>query len=760
MIIALIVTKGDMKLKANIHNTLFFYIFLTFLFCTGYHFAQQDNEARINELLSRMTLDEKIGQLVQAVGISNEKEELIRNSKVGSVLIGTRSGPEEANRIQKIAVEQTRLGIPLLVANDVIHGYKTIFPVPLAEASSWNPGLIKKACEIAAFEAASEGTNWTYAPMVDITRDPRWGRITEGSGECPYLGSIIASARVEGFQGTDLKDKTSIAACSKHYVAYGGAEGGRDYNTVDISERTLREVYLPPFYSSVKSNVASIMTAFNDLNGIPASANYFTLTEILRNEWNWDGVVISDYNSIGELVKHRFAKDKEEAALKGFTAGVDIDMVGDTIDGDVYSPHLKNLVEQGKIPVEQINKSVQNILRIKYKLGLFDNPYTEIEFYKKNNLRKAYKDSIALQLAKESIVLLKNKDNLLPLSKDVKKVALIGPLANNNKDLLGSWSAAGNPDDIVTVLQGLKNLLGDNIQIKFAKGCGIHDDDVSGFDEAIRIAKESDVVIFAAGESREMSGEAASRTNLNIPGVQEELIKRIHETGIPVVIVLMNGRPLTINWLDENIPAIVEAWFLGTQAGNAIAQVLFGDYNPSGKLPVTFPRSTGQIPIYYYQKSTGRPIIEEKKYTSKYLDSPNTPLYPFGYGLSYTTFTYKNISLDKTTIVNQNPGSSGQIFTTVSVELTNSGNFEGEEVVQLYIQDEVASVTRPVKELKGFQKIKLNPGESKTVSFNITHDMLSFLDENLIPVVEPGKFKVWIGGNSVNLISTSFEVTE
>ena len=755
------VKQNRMKSKTFIPYTIYLYSFLLFFSPTSFLSAQENYEAEIEELLSKMTLDEKVAQLVQVVGMNEEKEKLIRDSKVGSVLIGIRMGPEEANRIQKVAVEKTRLGIPLLFANDIIHGYHTTFPIPLAEASSWNPELVKLACEIAAFEAASEGTHWTYAPMVDICRDPRWGRITEGSGEDPYLGSVMSSARVNGFQGNDLKDKTKIAACSKHYVAYGGAEGGRDYNTADISERTLREVYLPPFHATVNTGAASIMSAFNDLNGIPVSGNYFTLTEILRNEWKWDGVVISDYNSVGELIKHRFAEDKKEAALKGFTAGVDIDMVGDTIDGDVYSPYLKNLVNDGLISIEQINKSVRNVLRMKFKLGLFDNPYTDIEFYQNNNLGKSYKDSIALQIAIESIVLLKNvghpglggKNNILPLTKSINSIALIGPLADNQEDLLGSWAAAGKPENVVTVLQGLKNLLRDNVEINYAKGCDINDTDTSGFKEAVRIADESDVIILVVGEEREMTGEAASRTDLNIPGVQEELVKRIHALGKPVVVVLMNGRPLTINWISENIPAIVEAWFLGDQTGNAVARVLFGDYNPSGKLPITFPRSTGQIPVYYYQKHTGRPFDAEDKYTSKYLDSPNTPLYPFGYGLSYTTFNYKNIKADKTRI-NKND------FVTVSVDVTNTGELQGEEVVQLYIQDEFASVTRPVKELKGFQKIYLEPGEIKTVKFRITSDMLSFLNKDLKPVIEPGKFNVMIGGNSIDLISTTFEITE
>ncbi len=711
-----------------------------------------DEEQKIEELLLKMTLDEKVGQLVQSVGMNDEKEDLIRSGSVGSVLIGLR-GAEYSNSLQKIAVEESRLGIPLLFANDIIHGYHTIFPIPLGEASSWNPELVKEASSIAAFESASEGTHWTYAPMVDITRDPRWGRIMEGTGEDPFLGKIMAMAKILGFQGDDLKDKTKIAACSKHYVAYGGAEGGRDYNTVDISERTLREVYLPPFHSSTAIGVASIMSAFNDINGIPASANHFTLTEILRDEWNWDGVVISDYNSIGEIIKHRYAVDKSDAALKGFTAGVDIDMVGDTVTGNVYSPHLKNLVQQGLISEEQINKSVRNVLRMKFRLGLFDEPYTDIEYFQKNNLSQNYKDSIALKLAKESIVLLRNENGLLPLNNNIKSIALIGPLADNSEDILGGWAGGGKPENTQTILDAFRKRHGNNLQINYARGCDFTGTDSSGFDEAIYAANNSEVVILFIGEDRNMSGEAASKTDLDLPGIQEELIKRIHQTGKPIVVVLMNGRPLTINWISENIPAVIEAWYPGSQTGNAITEILFGDYNPSGKLPITFPRNTGQIPVYYYQKSTGRPLVEEDKFTSKYLDSPNTPLYPFGYGLSYTTFEYKNISLDKTII-------SKTDVVNVSFDLTNTGKYYGQEVVQLYIRDEVASITRPVMQLIAFYKFGLNPGETKKVKIGIAPEVLSFLDKDMNKVIEPGKFTVFAGGNSVDLISTSFEVID
>jgi beta-glucosidase len=515
----------------------------------------------------------------------------------------------------------------------------------------------------------------------------------------------------------------------------------------------LREVYLPPFHSAVQNNVASIMSSFNDLNGIPGSANYFTLTEILRNEWNWDGVVVSDWNAIGELVYHGFAKNKEEAAFLGFNAGVTIDMVGDTIDGNVYLPNLKNLVERGRIPIEKIDEAVRYVLQMKFKLGLFENPYVDVKFFEENGIKESFKDSVALQLANESIVLLKNENNLLPLNKNIKSVALIGPLADNQEDLLASWAAFGEEENVVTVLQGLKSFLDNDTEINYAEGCKINDDDTSGYKEAVESAIASDMIVLVVGEERGMSGEAASKTDLNLPLVQENLIKRIYATGKPVIIVLMNGRPLTINWISENVTAIIETWFLGDQTGNAIAEVLFGDYNPSGKLPVTFPRCTGQIPIYYYQKSTGRPFDEEDMFTSKYLDSPNTPLYPFGFGLSYTSFGYENIKVDKA-IINKNDSLN------VSVDVTNTGKFEGDEVVQLYFQDVVASVTRPVKELKGFQKINLKSGETRTIAFKVTPDMLSFLDKDLERIVEPGVFNVMIGGNSVDLISTSIEVIE
>ena len=712
-------------------------------------FTNKSIERKADSLILKMTLKEKVGQLVQIVGTPAYLENLIKEGRVGSILIGT-GMPGEVNRLQKLAMK-SGLKIPLLFAHDVIHGYYTIFPIPLGETASWNPEVGKQDAHLAAMEAASQGTNWTFAPMVDIARDPRWGRITEGSGEDPFLGSVMAAARVEGFQGNKLNDPFSIAACAKHFVAYGAAQAGREYNTVDISERTLREIYLPPFKSAVDAGVASIMSAFNDLNGIPASANYHTLTEILKKKWGFEGLVISDFNAIGELITHGIAKDKYDAAKEAFLAGVDVDMVGNAVTDDVYLPNLEKLVKDSIINIDKINESVKRVLRVKLKLGLFEHPYVDTIFYKNHLISREEREKIVRKSADESIVLLKNTNHILPLKKNVGKITLIGPLADDKIDPLGSWSAAGNPDNVITVLKGISEKVSPNTKISYVKGCNINDSDETGFGNAVKAAKNSDIVILVVGESRDMSGEAGSRVNLDLPGVQEKLVEKISETGKPVVVILMNGRPLTIDWIAENIPAVIEAWFLGDQSGNAIADVLFGDYNPSGKLPVTFPRSVGQITIFYNHMNTGRPAKPNDRFTSKYLDSPVTPLYPFGYGLSYTTFNYKNIKLDKS-------GISKNDSLTVSIDVTNSGDIKGEEVVQLYLHDRVRSVTPPVKELKGFQKVLLNPGETRIIKFNITPGMLSFLDKNLNPVIEPGIFDVMIGGNSMDLLSTSFEV--
>jgi len=698
--------------------------------------STQPIEKRIEDLLGKMTLEEKVGQMCQYSGLPERYEETIRDGKVGSFLNVT--GVKNVNKVQKIAVEESRLGIPLIFGLDVLHGYITIFPIPLALASSWDPNLVKKVASISAAEAASEGIHWTFAPMVDIARDPRWGRIAEGAGEDPFLGSVMARAWVEGFQGENLADSSSIVACPKHYVAYGGAEGGRDYNTVDLSERTLREVYLPPFKSAiVDAQAGTIMSAFNDLNGIPASANPYTLNKVLREEWGFQGFVVSDWNAIGELMNHGIAGTPEEAAKEAVTAGVDMDMVG-----DIYRKALIRLVKEKRIPERLIDESVRRILRIKFTLGLFERPYVDPDLSRKIILSGENVEA-AREAACKSIVLLKNEENLLPLEKDIESIAVIGPLADDKTDPLGPWSCLGKPEDVVTVLEGIKNKVSGSTKILYAKGCGIEDSSKEGFKEAVKIASESKVAIVVVGESKDMSGEAASRSSLDLPGVQEELVKAVYDTGVPIVEVLMNGRPLSISWSAEHIPATLETWFLGIQAGNAIADVIFGDYNPGGKLPVSFPRTVGQVPIYYNHKNTGRPPSAQR-FTSKYIDIPVSPLFPFGHGLSYTRFEYENLRIEPSRI--RVDGG-----TEISVDVRNIGERTGDEVVQLYLRDVVASVTRPVKELKGFKRITLKLGEKRTVKFTIDSKHLSFLNREMKRVVEPGIFQIMVGSSSEDI---------
>ncbi|MEM1989026.1 MAG: glycoside hydrolase family 3 N-terminal domain-containing protein, partial [Candidatus Bathyarchaeia archaeon] len=678
---------------------------------------------RVEDLLSRMTIEEKIGQMCQYSGVTSKIEQMIREGKVGALL--NVYGAAEVNRVQRIAVEESRLGIPLLFGLDVLHGYKTIFPIPLGLASTWDPEVVKRAASISAAEASSDGIKWTFAPMVDIARDPRWGRIAEGAGEDPYLGSVMARALVEGFQGPDLSNLSSLLACPKHYVAYGGAEGGRDYNTVDISERTLREIYLPPFKAAVKAGAGTIMSAFNDLNGIPASANPYTLKIILREEWGFKGFVVSDWNAIGELINHGIAGDIYEAAEKALKAGVDMDM-----QGDVYQRALLHLVKEGRVSEDLIDESVRRILEIKFKLGLFERPYADPERASQVIKREEHIRA-ALEVARKSIVLLKNEGNLLPLSKDLKTVAVVGPLSDDKEAPLGPWSCLGNPNDVVTVLEGVKRKISDKTRVLYAKGCDVVGGSREDFEEAVRLAEESDVAIVVVGESREMSGEAASRAYLDLPGLQEDLLKAVHATGTPIVMVLMNGRPLSISWAAEHIPSIIEAWFPGIQAGNAIADVIFGDYNPGGKIPVTFPRTVGQVPIYYNHKSTGRPPSPENKWTSKYIDVSYTPLFPFGHGLSYTRFEYSGLYISPQEVVKDQD-------IRITFRLKNVGDREGDEVAQLYVRDVVASVTRPVKELKGFRRVTLKPGEEKSVEFKLTLEDISFLNHELKRIVEPG----------------------
>jgi beta-glucosidase len=710
-----------------------------------YRNPEESIDKRIEDLLGRMTLEEKVGQMCQYSGFSDNYEELLKNGRIGSFL--NIFGAEQVNKVQRIAVEQTRFGIPVIFGIDVIHGYSTIFPIPLAIASSWDPDIARMAASIAAEEAASDGIHWTFAPMVDIARDPRWGRIAEGSGEDTYLGSMMAKVKVEGFQGKSLGTPNTIVACPKHYVAYGGALGGRDYNTVDISERTLREVYLPPFKAAiVDAGAGTIMSAFNELSGIPTSANYFTLHDILREEWGFEGFVVSDWNSIGELINHGIAGTPEEAAYKAITAGVDMDMMG-----NIYQVSLDQLVKDGEVSEKAIDDAVRNILRIKFRLGLFENPYIDPELASRIIMSKKNVD-MALKVAQKCIVLLKNDNNILPLDKNVKRIAVIGPLADSKDAPLGPWSCIGDSSNVVTVLEGLKSRAPDDCEVLYAKGCQITEASYDGFEEAIKIAKKAEKVILVVGESRDMSGEAASRAYLDLPGIQRDLVEEIYNTGVQVILVLMNGRPLAISWSAENIPSILETWFSGVQAGNAIADIIFGNYNPSAKLPVTFPYTVGQVPIYYNHKNTGRPPSPLSKWNSKYIDAPFTPLYPFGYGLSYTQFEYSNLKIDKKKVK-----VGGEV--TISVDIKNTGSYEGTEVAQLYVNDVVSNVTTPIKELKGFKSVKLKPGEEKTVKFTLNIEQLGIYDENMQYIVEPGVFEIMVGKSSSDIqLTDSIEV--
>jgi len=734
----------------SIRLPLVFVVVLLFLSASTFSSRSQqpkDFEKQIDALLRKMTLAEKLGQLQQLDGEANgnfrpEHLELVRQGSLGSTL--NVRGAQKTNELQRIAVTASRLKIPLIFGFDVIHGYRTVFPIPLGEAATWDPAAVERSASIAAAEARAAGVHWTFAPMVDIARDPRWGRIAEGSGEDPYLGSLLARARVRGFQGTDYSAPDKVVACAKHWVAYGAAEAGRDYNTTEVSERTLREVYFPPFKAAVDAGVGTFMSAFNDLNGVPASANHFTLTEVLRDEWKFDGFVVSDYTSVEELMKHGVAANEAEAARAALDAGVDMEMVS-----RLYNKHGEQLLKDRKLSLKTIDEAVRRVLRIKFRLGLFAKPYAD-PARESAAIFNSANVAAAREIAARSLVLLKNDRNVLPLDKPVRSIALIGPLADSKTNMLGSWTGDGKPEDAATLLVGLKAKV-PQAKINYAKGCDINSDKDDGFAEAVRAAKESDVVIIAVGESAEMSGEAASRSSLDLPGRQLELVKAVHATGKPYVVVLMNGRPLTINWLTENSPAILETWFAGTQGGNAIADVLFGDVNPGGKLPVTFPRNVGQIPLYYNHKNTGRPPDANNKYTSKYLDVDWKPLFPFGFGLSYTRFEIANLKLSAPRI-----SASGQLI--VSVDVRNLGPRAGDEVVQLYIRDVAASVTRPVKELKGFQRVTLAAGETKRVEFVLGAAQLGFWNQQMRYGIEPGEFMVMVGPNSEQLIEAKFAV--
>jgi len=737
-------------------------IILTLLLITAsvWAFSQEKSvDEKVNALMKQMTMEEKIGQLNQysddwrttgPVTVDSDKGEQIRKGQVGSLLNSL--GADRTRSWQKIAMK-SRLKIPMLFGQDVIHGYKTTFPIPLAEASSWDLAAMELSARIAATETSASGINWTFAPMVDIARDPRWGRVMEGAGEDTYLGSRIAYVRVKGFQGEKLGDENSVMACAKHFAAYGAAIGGRDYNSVDMSERLLWEVYLPPFKAAVDAGVATFMNSFNDLNGVPATGNKYLQRDILKEKWGFKGFVVSDWGSVGEMIAHGYVKDGYEAALSAITAGSDMDM-----ESRCYKNNLAQLVKDNKVPVALIDDAVARILTMKFKLGLFDDPYKFCNAKREQKeLNNPEHPKVAREIAAKSIVLLKNENQLLPLSKDLKTIAFIGPLVKPLKQNKGFWDIeVPNVDStfIVSQWQGLKNKVGSSTTLLYAKGCEIEGDDKSGFTEAVEVAKKADVVILSIGERRDMSGEARSRSNINIPGVQEDLLKELLETGKPVVVLINAGRPLVFNYTADNAPAILYTWWLGSEAGNAIADVLFGDYNPSAKLPITFPRSVGQIPIYYNHFNTGRPASNDKdrNYGSSYIDLAITPKYEFGYGLSYTTFKYSDLKLSRKTM---NAGEQIE----VTVNITNTGKYAGEEIVQLYLRDLVASLIRPVKELKDFAKIKLNAGESKTIKFVLDKKKLSFYNQKLEWVAEPGDFDLMIGASSSDIrLKDKFEL--
>jgi beta-glucosidase len=725
-----------------------FKIFLIVLFCVSNQSFSQNYEAKVDSLMQLMTLQEKIGQTVMYGGswdqtgpiVGSDNGKFIREGNMGAML--NAMSVKGTRDLQKVAVEESRLGIPLLFGYDVIHGHRTIFPINLGMAASWDLNMIEQSSRIAAEEASAEGIHWTFAPMIDVSREPRWGRISEGAGEDVFLNSEIAKAYVQGFQGDDLSQPNTILACAKHFVAYGAAQAGRDYHTTNMGEGELRNVYLPPFKAAVDAGVETFMSAFNELNGIPTSGDPFILRKILRDEWKFEGFVVSDYTSINEMIQHGFAKDSIDAARIGMKAGVDMDMMG-----HVYRLHLKGLVEKGKVDESVINSACRKILLAKFKLGLFDDPYRYIDENREATTK--YKPEFlakAREIAAASSVLLQNNNQALPISTDIESIAFIGPLVKDEYDILGNWAAKGDRNGkAVSVFEGLSEYLKPN-QILYAKGCEILKDDESGFDEAMAIANQASEIVLVMGEGHHMSGEAASRTNLKIPGIKPKLIKKIREANPnkKITLVLMNGRPLNLSEEVNLVDAILEIWFPGTMGGAATADILFGTYNPSGKLPVTFPRNVGQVPIYYNMKNTGRPIPESNPkddYKSNYIDVPNTPLFSFGHGLSYTTFKYSDLKLS----------SDALSFTNTieaSVTISNEGDFDGHEIVQLYIHDKVGSVTRPVKELKGFQKIALKKGERKTVTFTISAEDLKFYNNEMIYGVEAGEFEIAIAPHS------------
>lgn len=747
------------------------------LFCPNESSAQKKSkrvvkrnpvEQRVDSILKLMTLEEKVGQMNQYNGFwevtgpapkdgqAAQKYEHLKKGWVGSMLNVV--GVKDVRAMQKIAVDETRLGIPLIFGYDVIHGYQTISPVPLAEAASWDLEAIKKSAEMAAEEASSVGLNWTFAPMLDISRDARWGRVMEGAGEDPFLGSKIGVARVQGFQG-DFSSSKNILACAKHFLGYGFAEAGRDYNTVDVSANTLHNVLIPPFKAALDAGVRTFMNSFNEVDGIPATGNKYLQRNLLKGEWNFTGFMVSDWGSMGEMIAHGYAKDNKHAAEIAANAGSDMDM-----ESYVYVAHLVNLVKEGKVKQEVIDDAARRILRVKFELGLFDDPYKFCdEKRERATLGNAAMHDAALDMAKKSIVLLKNQNDLLPLKKSGQKIAVIGALANDKSSPLGGWRGASKDGSAISVMEGLQKYKGN--QLTYEKGADVYygtpvfglevkinTTDKSGFDKAIQAAKNADVVVMVLGEVGFQSGEGRSRANIDLPGVQQELLEAVYKANPNIVLVLNNGRPLALPWADANIPAIVEAWQLGTESGNAIAQVLYGDYNPSGKLPMTFPRSVGQLPIYYNQKTTGRPVEngEDSVFWSHYTDEENTPLYPFGYGLSYSKFEYSDLKVSSPSF-----SSNGKI--TVSINVKNTSKVDGKEVVQMYLKDLIGSVTRPMKELKGFEMVSLKANETKTVTFTIDSKLIEFYTANNKWEAEPGDFKVFIGGSSDAKLEASFE---
>ncbi|MDO6597790.1 beta-glucosidase BglX [Oceanihabitans sp. 2_MG-2023] len=726
-------------------------------------------ENKIDSLLNIMTIEEKVGQMNQYNGFwdatgpapkngtPENKYDHLKQGLIGAML--NVKGAEQIKALQKIAVEDTRLGIPLLFGFDVIHGYKTLSPIPLAEASSWDLVAIQKAARVAATEASSAGINWTFAPMVDITRDSRWGRVMEGAGEDPFLASKIATARVKGFQGEDLKAPNTIAACAKHFAAYGFIEAGKEYNTVDIGTSTLHNIILPPFKAAVDADVKTFMNGFNELNGVPVTANSYLQRDVLKNKWDFQGFVVSDWASIKELINWGHAKDDKQAAKIAANAGSDMDM-----EGYVYVNELAKLVKNGEVKETIVNQAVRRILRVKFELGLFDDPYRYCDIKnEKNTLYHPKHQEAVLDIAKKSIVLLKNENKLLPLKKEGQKIALIGALASDKNSPLGSWRTSSDDHTAVSVLEGLQKYTGNSLtyqkgvdvsigETNFVNEVTINYSDKSEFPSALNLAKKSDVVIMVLGEHGFQSGEGRSRTELGLPGLQQDLLEEVFKVNKNIVLVLNNGRPLAIEWAAKNIPSIVEAWQLGSQSGNAIAQVLYGDYNPSGKLTMSFPRNVGQVPIYYNYKNTGRPLNGEGNvFWSHYSDSKNTPLFPFGYGLSYTNFKYSNFKINGTTFKMNDT-------IKISVEITNTGEYDGKEVVQLYIRDLVGSITRPVKELKGFELIEIKKGETKTVHFLLNKELLGFYNNHGEFITEPGNFKVFIGGSTIDTMEKEIEL--